>query len=178
MLFYSLNALHLQLDNHLLIFGRRLQVAAGHMGILGEHHIAVALADLHEIAVAAVHALILFCVEFAFLCQCVHRCPAHGLTTLDDILNIQIFTVSLQQLAFGSLGRALLHQNLVASGQGHSSRLHALKRIYTLVPVYDEDMDITPQLQAKIDQARQEYKEGRTLRFESAEEVQKWMDEL
>ena len=35
-----------------------------------------------------------------------------------------------------------------------------------------------PALQAKIDKARQEYKEGRTLRFESAEEVQKWMDEL
>ena len=52
------------------------------------------------------------------------------------------------------------------------------KQAYTLVPVYDEDMDITPQLQAKIDQARQEYKEGRTLRFESAEKVQKWMDEL
>jgi hypothetical protein len=46
------------------------------------------------------------------------------------------------------------------------------------VPVYDEDMDITPQLQAKIEQARQEYMEGKTLRFESAEEVQKWMDEL
>ena len=28
------------------------------------------------------------------------------------------------------------------------------KQAYTLVPVYDEDMDITPQLQAKIDQAR------------------------
>jgi hypothetical protein len=52
------------------------------------------------------------------------------------------------------------------------------KQAYTLVPVYDEDMDITPQLQAKIEQARQEYKEGKTLRFESAEEVQKWMDEL
>lgn len=52
------------------------------------------------------------------------------------------------------------------------------KQAYTLVPVYDEDMGITPQLQAKIEKARQEYKEGRTLRFESAEEVQKWMDEL
>lgn len=52
------------------------------------------------------------------------------------------------------------------------------KQAYTLVPVFDEDLDITPALQAKIDQARQEYKEGRTLRLESAEEVQKWMDEL
>lgn len=52
------------------------------------------------------------------------------------------------------------------------------KQAYTLVPVFDEDLDITPALQAKIDKARQEYKEGRTLRFESAEEVQKWMDEL
>lgn len=52
------------------------------------------------------------------------------------------------------------------------------KQAYTLVPVFDEDLDITPALQAKIDKARQEYKEGRTLRFDSAEEVQKWMDEL
>ena len=52
------------------------------------------------------------------------------------------------------------------------------KQAYTLVPVFDEDLDITPALQVKIDQARQEHKEGRTLRFESAKEVQKWMDEL
>ncbi|MBQ8239325.1 MAG: type II toxin-antitoxin system Phd/YefM family antitoxin [Bacteroides sp.] len=51
-------------------------------------------------------------------------------------------------------------------------------RVYTIVPVEDDDLIITPELQAKIDKARQEYKEGKTLRFESAEAVQKWMDEL
>ena len=51
-------------------------------------------------------------------------------------------------------------------------------RVYTIVPVEDDDLIITPELQAKIDKARLEYKEGKTLRFESAEAVQKWMDEL
>lgn len=51
-------------------------------------------------------------------------------------------------------------------------------RVYTIVLVEDDDLIITPELQAKIDKARQEYKEGKTLRFESAEAVQKWMDEL
>ena len=44
-------------------------------------------------------------------------------------------------------------------------------RVYTIVPVEDDDLIITPELQAKIDKARQEYKEGKTLRFESAEAV-------
>lgn len=52
------------------------------------------------------------------------------------------------------------------------------KRAYTLVPILDEELDITTELQEKIDKARQEYKEGKTLHFESAEAVQKWMDEL
>lgn len=51
-------------------------------------------------------------------------------------------------------------------------------KVYTIIPVDDEDMTITPELQAKIDKARAEYKEGKTLHFESAAEVQQWMDEL
>lgn len=33
-------------------------------------------------------------------------------------------------------------------------------------------------LEAKIENARQEYREGRTLHFENAAAAQKWMDEL
>ena len=50
-------------------------------------------------------------------------------------------------------------------------------KVYTIIPVDDEDMTITPELQAKIDKARAEYKEGKTLHFESAAEAQQWMDE-
>ncbi len=48
----------------------------------------------------------------------------------------------------------------------------------------EEDMDyikenyITAELQRDIDEARQEYKSGKTLHFEGAAEAQKWMDSL
>ena len=51
-------------------------------------------------------------------------------------------------------------------------------KLYTLVPVGDDDLTITPALAAKIEQARQEHREGKTLKFESASAAQKWMDEL
>lgn len=51
-------------------------------------------------------------------------------------------------------------------------------QLYTIVPVQQEDLTITPELAAKIEKARQEHVEGKTLRFEGAAEAQKWMDEL
>jgi antitoxin (DNA-binding transcriptional repressor) of toxin-antitoxin stability system len=51
-------------------------------------------------------------------------------------------------------------------------------KLYTIVPVEEDDLEITPALAAKIEKARQEHREGKTLRFESAAAAQKWMDEL
>lgn len=51
-------------------------------------------------------------------------------------------------------------------------------KLYTLVPVEDDNLTITSALAAKIEQARLEHREGKTLKFESAEAAQKWMDEL
>ena len=51
-------------------------------------------------------------------------------------------------------------------------------RLFTLVPVDDDDLTITPALAAKIEKAREEHREGRTLKFDSAAAAQKWMDEL
>ena len=51
-------------------------------------------------------------------------------------------------------------------------------KVYTIVPVEDDDLTITPELQAKIDKARQEFREGRITHFETAADMQKWMDEL
>lgn len=52
------------------------------------------------------------------------------------------------------------------------------KQAYALVPVFDEDLDITPQLQAKIDQARLEYREGRTTTIRTHEELDAFFDSL
>ena len=46
------------------------------------------------------------------------------------------------------------------------------------ISVEDDDLDISPALAAKIEKARKEHKEGKTLRFENATAAQKWMDEL
>ena len=51
-------------------------------------------------------------------------------------------------------------------------------KVYTIVPVDEDDLAITPELQAKIDKARQEFREGKTTHFETAADMQKWMDEL
>lgn len=52
------------------------------------------------------------------------------------------------------------------------------KQAYTLVPVYEDDMDITPQLQAKIDKARQEYREGKTTTIRTHEELDAFFESL
>ena len=74
--------------------------------------------------------------------------------------------------------RTNLSANFDRVDAGERILVRRRNRVYTIVPVEDDDLTITPELQAKIDKARQEYKEGKTLRFESAEAVQKWMDEL
>ena len=52
------------------------------------------------------------------------------------------------------------------------------KKAYALVPVEYDDLDITPELTAKIERARQEYNEGRTLHFKTAKTAQEWMEQL
>ena len=50
-------------------------------------------------------------------------------------------------------------------------------RLYTIIPIDDDDLTISPELAAKIENARKEYSEGKTLAFNNAAEAQKWMDE-
>lgn len=74
--------------------------------------------------------------------------------------------------------RTNLSANFDRVDAGERILIRRRNRVYTIVPVEDDDLTISPELQAKIDKARQEYKEGKTLHFKSAEAVQKWMDEL
>ena len=52
------------------------------------------------------------------------------------------------------------------------------RRAYRLIPFTEESSGITPELQAKIDRAREEYRTGETLHFESKEEMHAWLDAL
>ena len=52
------------------------------------------------------------------------------------------------------------------------------KKIYVIVPVKNDDLAISPSLQLKIDKARQEFEDGEAIRFKSAADAQRWMDEL
>lgn len=74
--------------------------------------------------------------------------------------------------------RTNLSANFDRVDAGERILVRRRNRVYTIIPVDDDDMSITPELQAKIDKARKEYQEGKTLHFESASDAQKWMDEL
>ena len=61
---------------------------------------------------------------------------------------------------------------------GEKVLIRRRNNLYTLVPVTEDDFAITPELAAKIEKGRKEYREGRTMAFHTAAEAQKWMDEL
>ena len=62
--------------------------------------------------------------------------------------------------------------------QGERVFIHRNNRLYTLVPIEEEDLEITPALAQKIATAREELVEARTLGFDSASEAAAWMDSL
>ena len=48
-------------------------------------------------------------------------------------------------------------------------------QLYTIVPVSEEDdRTITPELAAKIEKARQEYREGKTISLKTREDVERY----
>lgn len=52
------------------------------------------------------------------------------------------------------------------------------KRIYAIVPLLDNDLVITPELQAKIDKARKEYKEGKAISCNGHQELDTYLKSL
>lgn len=52
------------------------------------------------------------------------------------------------------------------------------KQAYTLVPIEDEDLTITPELQARIDKARKEIKAGNCVTLSSKEELEAYLESL
>ena len=52
------------------------------------------------------------------------------------------------------------------------------QKTYAIIPVDDDDLAITPELAAKIEKARQEYRDGKGITLNSREEMEKWFDSL
>ena len=48
------------------------------------------------------------------------------------------------------------------------------QKTYDIISIEDDDLAITPQLALKIEQARQEYKEGKTISLNSHEEIDRY----
>jgi len=72
--------------------------------------------------------------------------------------------------------------NLAASldrvDKGEQVLVRRGNKTYTIIVVNDGELEVTPQLAAKIEKARQEYRAGTTLEFDNASAAQQWMDEL
>ena len=51
-------------------------------------------------------------------------------------------------------------------------------KLYTLVPVEEDDLSITPVLAAKIERARQEYREGKTVSLKSHEDIDQYFESM
>ena len=51
-------------------------------------------------------------------------------------------------------------------------------KLYSIIELKEENFSFSPEQEAAIENARLELKEGKTRRFNSAEEAQKWLDSL
>ena len=51
-------------------------------------------------------------------------------------------------------------------------------QLYTIVPVSEDDLTITPELAAKIEKARQEYREGKTISLKTREDVDRYFESM
>lgn len=74
--------------------------------------------------------------------------------------------------------RTNLSANFDRVDAGERILVRRRNRVYTIVPVEDDDLTITPELQAKIDKARQEYKEGKTTTVRTHEDLDAFLESL
>lgn len=62
--------------------------------------------------------------------------------------------------------------------QGEKIIIRRRKQAYTLVPIEDEDLTITPELQAKIDKVRVDIKAGRVHSMLPGEDLDHFLDRV
>lgn len=52
------------------------------------------------------------------------------------------------------------------------------RKMYAIIPVGDDELTITPALAAKIEKARQEYRDGKTVALKTHEDIDKYFESL
>ena len=50
--------------------------------------------------------------------------------------------------------------------------------MYAIIPVEDGDLAITPALEAKIEKARKEFREGKTISLKTHEDIERYFDSM
>ena len=51
-------------------------------------------------------------------------------------------------------------------------------QLFTIIPVQDDELTITPELAEKIDKARKEYNEGKTISLATHEDVDRYFESM
>lgn len=52
------------------------------------------------------------------------------------------------------------------------------RKTYAIIPIEDGDLTITPALAAKIEKARKEYREGKTISLKTHEDIERYFDSM
>ena len=52
------------------------------------------------------------------------------------------------------------------------------KQAYTITPIQEEKMEVTPELQAEIEQAEADYRAGKCIVLETREDIDRYLDSL
>lgn len=71
-----------------------------------------------------------------------------------------------------------LAASLTKADNGEQVLIRRKNEIYALVKVGREDLMITPELQVRIDKAREEIKSGKCITLKSSEDIDTYFDSL
>ena len=61
---------------------------------------------------------------------------------------------------------------------GENVFIRRKNQLYAIVPVDDDDLTVTPELAAKIEKARQEYREGKAISLKTHEDVDRYFESM
>lgn len=64
------------------------------------------------------------------------------------------------------------------AAEGENVMVRRGTQVFAIVPVSDDELTITPELQAKIDKARAEIKASKCVTLKSHEDIDKYFDSL
>lgn len=64
------------------------------------------------------------------------------------------------------------------AAEGENVMVRRGTQVFAIVPVSDDELTITPELQEKIDKARAEIKSGKCVTLKSHEDIDRYFDSL